>query len=266
VVERSLEFEIHYRLWRPQVPPPQRIKLDVPGWAGAKDSTTPQPWECKPFDDGNTLGLELRWGLRSAVIVTSKDGVNAQFSGDFVAETDCPTTFSQFAPYHYGVNMHMAIKTPPGWGLMVLPHPKWFASPYSTSVPCALPGVIEFDWWPCQFFIVFRVPPPGLNQIFAYGEPVAQLVPVPMQSSFKLQEMNEQEASQHEREETLIRRHFMDLSTVKRTMPNGKQFGNVYKVLGAEYRKQGKIDWEAHARKLGASVTRDEVPPPCNLA
>jgi hypothetical protein len=260
-----MEFEIHYRLWRPQVPPPQHVRLDIPGWAGAKDPTTAQPWECKPFVDGSTLGLELRWGLRSSVVVTSKDGINALFSGDFATETACPTTFSQFAPYHYGVNMHMAIRTPPGWGLMVLPHPKWFASPYSTSVPYALPGVIEFDWWPCQFFLVYRVPPPGLNQIFAYGEPVAQLVPVPMQPSFKLQEMNEQEAAQNERQEALIRDHFLELSTVKRTMPNGKQFGNVYKVLGAEYRKHGKIDWEAHARELGTSLAGDAVPPAGHL-
>jgi hypothetical protein len=246
-----MDLEIQYRLWRRQVPPPQRIRLEVPGWAGTQDDTAAQPWECKPFVDGSTLGLELRWGLRSSIIVSSRDGVNAHFQGDFATETACPTTFAQFAPYHYGVNMHMAIKTPPGWGLMVLPHPKWFASPYTTSIPYALPGIIEFDWWPLQFFIVCRVPPPGLNHIFNYGDPVAQLIPVPTQGSIRLEEMTREQAQRSAQEEQFIRDQFMALSTVKRTMSSGKQFGNVYRVLGSEFRKQGRIDWESHARQLG---------------
>jgi hypothetical protein len=86
-----------------------------------------------------------------------------------------------------------------------------------------------------------------------------------MQPSFKLEQMSEEEASQSQRQEALIRDHFMELSTVKRTMPNGKQFGNVYKVLGAEYRKHGKIDWEAHARELGTSLGGDAAPPAGDL-
>jgi hypothetical protein len=261
-----MEIEIRYRLWRPQIPPPQRIKLDAPGWAGSQDDTQPQPWECKPFVDGNTLGLELRWGLRSPVIVTSKDGANAEFIGDFAAETQCPTTFSQFAPFHYGVNMHMAIKTPPGWGLMVLPHPKWFASPYSTSVPYAIPGMIEFDWWPCQFFIVCRVPPKGMTQVFNYGDPIAQLIPVPSQVSLKVQEMGEREAAQSALEEKFVRDNFMALSTVKRTMPNGKPFGNVYKVLGTEFRKTGKIDWDALAARVGSAFPKEENSKPGSIS
>src|ERR1700722_6601809 len=44
--------------------PPRPIRLQLPGWAGSpelkmENASEPQPWDCPPFCDGATDGLEL---------------------------------------------------------------------------------------------------------------------------------------------------------------------------------------------------------------
>ncbi|HEX5725449.1 MAG TPA: hypothetical protein VFX98_08280, partial [Longimicrobiaceae bacterium] len=70
-------------------PPPRRIRLEIPGWAGPSDAygdgAPAQPWHCQPFVEGATYGLELVYPYRSECRVHNEDGT-LRFEGGALAE------------------------------------------------------------------------------------------------------------------------------------------------------------------------------------
>jgi hypothetical protein len=242
--ESSLEIIV--RRARDTVPLPRKISLEVPGFAGEnRRYEVPQAWQCKPWVDANSIGIELYWGIKTDVVIESKDGTTAIIGGDYARETGSKNTISQFAPGHYGINTSCQLVMPQGWGGLILPHPRWFMDPFHTTLPYITPGLIEFDWWPRLFFVVAQVPPPGVHHVYRYGEPFCQVVPVPVATTLKVRECTAEERARYQEQDRFIGQHYNALSTHVWKAASGKQFGNIYKVLAAEFRKQGRIDWEA---------------------
>jgi hypothetical protein len=248
---REETLEIIVRRGRETVPLPRRINPEVPGFAGDnRKYEIPQAWQCKPWVDANSIGIELYWGFRTDVIIESRDGTNAIIVGDYDRETGNKNTIAQFAPGHYGINTSYQLIMPPGWGGLVLPHPRWFMDPYHTTFPCITPGLIEFDWWPRLFFVVAKVPPAGAHHVLRYGEPFCQVVPVQMATALKIRECTAEEKAHYQAQDQFIGKNYSALSTHVWKTASGKQFGNIYKVLAAEFRKQGRIDWDALRARL----------------
>src|SRR5690349_15686445 len=69
-------------------PPPRRIRLDVPGWAGIStahgEGAPAQPWHCQPFVDGATYGLELLYPYPGECTVRNEEG-GISFHGPLAA-------------------------------------------------------------------------------------------------------------------------------------------------------------------------------------
>jgi hypothetical protein len=93
--------------------------------------------------------------------------------------------------------------------------------------------------------VVAKVPLPGVHHVFRYGEPYCQVIPVPLGTGIKVRDCTNAEKARYQQQDSFIGKHYSALSSHVWTATNGKQFGNIYKILAAEFRKQGAIDWEA---------------------
>jgi hypothetical protein len=181
--------------------------MEVPGWGGQPSYELPQPWHCKPFVDAATYGLEILFSWKSECRVFIQDGRPA-WSGDLsqeqcLGENETWSPFSAFAPDYFGVVSMLDIQVPDGMALHISPHPRYFTD-ITGTVPCAVPGLIQTDWWPRIFFLVFRAPKEGQEIIFRHADPIASILIVPKDVTYELQEMtNEEERSRCEREAKL---------------------------------------------------------------
>lgn len=235
-------MEIKYRLW-PNGIPPRRIRMEIPGWAGEPTYQIAQPWHCKPFMDAATYGLELLypWNAES-VVTTNLDGV-CSFSGDFSAERppDHPETwkpFDSFAPNHFGMVSALDIQPEEGYGMMVLPHPRYYTD-RSGTVPLAVCGFIEKDWWPHVFFLVFKAPFPGQQCVFRYREPIASVLFLPKEAAYTIAEMSSDDAQARLRQEGRVRSSWAEYSQRIFYCQSGAAFDNKYKCLSHLARTQG---------------------------
>ncbi len=245
------ETEIVFQKWDPDSKPIKRIALELPGFAGVDNKyDEAQPWQCKPFVDANTMGYEVCWAVNAKVEIESDDGVIAKMKNTWTEITHNKYTVAQFAPGYLGINCQYQITMPHGWGGVILPHPKWFGDPFNSDLPYVIPGLIEFDWWPKFFFVVVKVPPPGKKVMLCPGEPFFQIVPVPLRVKSSSRIATDEEALIAQDREKFINKHFVDASTHQWQTKTGNQFGNIYKVLAAEYKKNGKIDWDALQEKF----------------
>jgi hypothetical protein len=237
------EIEIIYCGWNSNAIL-RRITLPIPGVGGTDTSyDRAQPWQCKPFIDGNTAGFEIFWHLPE-VIIESQDGITAQIEDTWSEITRNESSISQFADGHVGINTGIKIKMPYGWGGLILPHPEWFHDPYNTDLPCMVPGVLEFDWWSNFFFVVSKVPPLGKKYILKPNKPFCQIIPMPIRQKIKTRKATEEEAKELNQNSDFITNNYSNISTHSWTTKSGSSFGNVYKIISNEIRKQGKIDWD----------------------
>ena len=58
------------------------------------------------------------------------------------------------------------------------------------TAPIAIPGIIQTHWWPRPFFLVFKAPTVRQCIEFRYGDPIAQLVVIPLNEKYELEEMS----------------------------------------------------------------------------
>lgn len=254
-------LELRYRT-SVGAPPPRRIRLEIPGWAGAstppRDGATAQPWHCQPFVEGATYGLELVYPYRSEVRVHNEDG-RIRMEGDLPAEAKAAgfsQPFGVFARGHYGMGTGLDLLAPPGYGLRLGPHPRYFTDT-SGEVPLALPGHLQ-RFWPNQFFAVFQAPPPGRVHVFRPGEPYAQLMLVRVGETYRVAPMETEQADERGDQERQVRSLSYLLSKRLWKSDTGIWFGDKYKQMMRIFRRGGL---EAVRTHLGATESRFTPPP-----
>lgn len=192
---------VKYRLNDPRLAP-RRTKMDIPGWAGERqpraNGSHEQVWHCVPFSEGAQYGIELFYPYDFELHVTTQDG-KLKLSGDW-GEPPTPSLqwppFRSFGDRFYTYQILLDLKVPTGFAIRTEPHPRFYADS-SDTVPIAVPALIR-NWWPMLFFCVFKAPPEGRTHIFRPGEPFAQVIVIPEEANFALEEMGPDEAAERE--------------------------------------------------------------------
>jgi hypothetical protein len=255
-------------------PPPRRIKLQVPGWAGSStesgDGAPAQPWHCQPFVEGATYGLELVYPYRSECVVRSEGGA-IRFEGGLAAEMEAaklPHPFGTFAAAHYGMATALDLLPPPGYALRLGPHPRYFTE-RTGEVPLALPGHLQ-RFWPRQFFAVFRAPPEGTVHVFRPGEPYAQLLVVPVDQTYEVHPMEPDLAADRASQDRQVTLFAYFLAKHLWRSDTGNWFDDKYKQLLRLFRREGMDAVRHHLQAVadrfsprhgGADRSADGAPP-----
>jgi hypothetical protein len=193
---------VKYRLFEPGLRP-RRTKLELPGWGGAKepraDGSHEQPWHCAPFSESAQYGIEVLYPFEKELHVTMRDGRLA-LEGDFGPAPDSDLQwppFRRFGEMYYTYQILIDIQVGADWAIRTEPHPRYYTDPTDT-VPLAVPALLRTHWWPMMSFMVFKAPPEGRTHIFRPREPMFQIIIIPVEADFELQEMSEEEAAERE--------------------------------------------------------------------
>ena len=194
--------EIKFRLVNPGLKP-RRTKLEMPGWAGKPEPRTDgsheYAWHCLPFTEGAQYGIEIFYPYENELHVTKKDG-EFVFDGDFgpPPEDDLQwPPFRGFGREFYTYQLLLDLKVGKDWAVRTEPHPRFYTDTTGT-VPIAVPALLRTEWWPMISFIVFKSPPEGETHIFRPGEPMLQILILPVTADFTLAPMDEEEAAERE--------------------------------------------------------------------
>jgi hypothetical protein len=242
-------------------PPPRRIRLEIPGWAGSanppRNGATAEPWHCQPFVEGATHGLELVYPYHSECRVRNEGG-ELRIEGELAEEMQAaglPHPFGVFAAGHFGMATALDLLPPPGYALRLGPHPRFFTD-RTGEVPLALPGHLQ-RFWPRQFFAVFRAPPPGGVHVFRPGEPYAQLLLVRVDEAYRVEPMEPEEAADRARQDRQVT--LFPYFLAKRIWHSDRRnlFDDKYKRLLRLFRRAGL---DAVRRHLQA--VEDRLSPP----
>ncbi len=234
---------IRYRLWYKGVPP-RRIKLQTE-WAGSQHDVDASPIMCKPYVDGSTYGCELVYPFRTECRVRATNGV-CEFIGDFSKEKEeMPIAFDKwdvpflsFAPNHFGFTSSVDIKTEEGYGTMILPHPRYYTDRTGT-VPLPVMGMLESDWWPRIFFVVFKAPLDGQEYIFRQGEPYAALLFLPKTVKYDIKKMTNTEINERALLDSNLAHNARYIATKRFIDSKNQPFDNKYKELSRIARTEG---------------------------
>lgn len=244
-MEKMRKTEIKYRTWFKGIPP-RPIKLEIPGWAGDShghsDGDRPQPWHCPPFVDGATYGLELLYPFDSECHVKVVDG-QIKFEGDFAEENRLVNgvqfpPFMSFAPGHFGFTSSLDLKVPPGHILRLEAHPRFYTDTTYT-VPLAVPGHIQTEWWPKIFFVVFKQPMPGQTYIFRKNEPYAQVLVLPRKVVYDIKEMTPEEKEERRVLDDKLAKYHKYFVRNRWTDHIGHTFDDKYRILSGIFAKHG---------------------------
>jgi hypothetical protein len=194
--------EIKFRLVNPGLKP-RRTKLEMPGWAGKPEPRTDgsheYAWHCVPFTEGAQYGIEIFYPYENELHVTKKNG-EFVFDGDFgpPPEDDLQwPPFRSFGREFYTYQLLLDLKVGKDWAVRTEPHPRFYTDTTGT-VPIAVPALLRTEWWPMIAFIVFKSPPEGETHIFRPGEPMLQILILPVTADFTLAPMDEEEAAERE--------------------------------------------------------------------
>jgi Flp pilus assembly protein TadD len=240
------KLQIKYRIVGKAVPP-RPIRMNVGGWGGTAEmkvnGSEPQPWHCPPFVEASTYGLELVYPYETECHVINDNG-NIRFDWDFAKEPGVKLQgdeFGVFFPrpgkfYLFGSSLDM--QAPPGYVIRTLPHPRMFTDDTGT-VPVAVMGHVQTEWWPKPIFLVFRVPPVGQRHIFRKGEAYAQILCVPHRVDYEVERMTPEEES---RRSSLDRAIAVSSSHISKNVwhnPAGQEFKDYYKVMGRAFADDG---------------------------
>ncbi len=187
------ELNIKYSTYSNAIlPRPIRIEsLDLGNEAQKRaEGSDGQPSPCQPFFEAATYGLELVYQHETVCNVVNDNG-NLRFEWDWANEPGGGLTGGEFVPFaprlapkYYLFNTRLDIQAPPGQVIRSVPHPRFFTDTTGT-VPQAMIGHVQTEWYPRLFFVVFRAPRPGRRHIFRKGEPYTQVLFVPQQRSYE---------------------------------------------------------------------------------
>ena len=184
-------------------PPPQVVRVRVPGWAGdpqpRADGSHEQPWHCMPFSESARYAIELTYPYAQELVVTSIDGA-VRLDADWGEPPEGEGAWPPFRPFgadYYSYQLSLDLAVPAGWAVRTEPHPRYFTDP-SYETPLAVPALIRSDWWPMIFFAIFRAPPPGVRHVFRQGEPFMAFTVIPADPEIELVPMEAEDAAQRE--------------------------------------------------------------------
>jgi hypothetical protein len=195
--------DVKYRVVNPGLQP-RRTRLEMPGWSGMRDprrdGSHEQAWHCMPFTEGAQYGIEIFYPHDNELRVTRKDG-QFIFDGDFGPKPDDSDLlwppFRSFGADYYTYQLLLDLKVGKDWAVRTEPHPRFYTDPTDT-VPIAVPALLRTEWWPMIAFVVFKSPAEGRSHIFRPGEPMLQLLVLPVTADFNLVAMDEEEAAERE--------------------------------------------------------------------
>lgn len=193
--------KVKYRLINPRLAP-RRTKLELPGWAGERqpraNGSREQVWHCVPFSEGAQYGIELFYPYDNELRVSMKDG-KLVLDGDFGPPPESGVQwppFRNFGDVYYTYQLLLDLKIEQGFAIRTEPHPRFYTDRTDT-VPVAVPALVR-NWWPMLFFMVFKSPAEGRTHIFRPNEPFVQIIVIPEEAAFELEEMNDEEAAERE--------------------------------------------------------------------
>jgi len=230
---------IKYRLFEPRLAP-RRTKIEVPGWAGEKaprrDGSQEYGWHCLPFVEGAQAGIEIFYPYDFETRV-SKRGGQLFFEGEFGPNPGSGVNwppFRGFGTAYYTYQLLLDLKVAPDMAVRTEPHPRFYTSE-TNDVPIAVPALLRTSWWPMISFVVFKSPPEGGTHVFRPGEPFMQMLLVPVDSSFTLEPMDEDEAAERELQSRRIHasRETLGKDTVWTSATNTVFDGTYRHILGA---------------------------------
>lgn len=181
----------------------RKTKLEMPGWAGKPapraDGSHEYPWHCAPFTEGAQYGIEVFYPYENELRVIKKDG-KLLFEGDFGPAPDEDLEWPPFRDFggdYYTHQLLLDLKVGKDWAVRTEPHPRFYTDTTGT-VPIAVPALLRTEWWPMISFIVFKSPAEGSEHIFRPGEPMLQILLLPVTCDINLVAMDEQEAAERE--------------------------------------------------------------------
>lgn len=220
----------------PYIPDPARSRPFISEENKEKAKTDPPhavPFHCKPWVDGQTVGWTLFYGFMTPVTIRGRG--EGKFEVDnlpqLARETNQPHIIDHFADGHFGLGSGYTLQTPPGIVSMLLPatHP-----PPGLEV---VTGVIETDWYPRQLFLVFRVPPAGVEIALDYKNEVARVVLIVRPEALKATPLNAEELKAMQERKAAYLEEEKNTPTAW-TAVSGRSFTRLYKVWSVRYRGQ----------------------------
>jgi hypothetical protein len=193
---------IKYRLFEPRLAP-RRTKLEMPGWGGKpeprRDGSHEYAWHCVPFTEGAQYGIEIFYPYPNELHVTQQDR-QVVLTGDFGPDPGSGIQwppFRTFGENYYTYQLLLDLQVAEAMAVRTEPHPRYYTSS-KDDVPLAVPALLRTSWWPMISFVVFKAPPPGVTHIFRVGEPMLQILFLPVEPQFELVPMTTEEAAERE--------------------------------------------------------------------
>jgi hypothetical protein len=194
--------DIKFRLVNPGLRP-RKTKIEMPGWAGKpaprSDGSHEYAWHCAPFTEGAQYGIEVFYPYENELHVSNKDG-ELDFDGDFGPAPDDDLQWPPFRSFgrdYFTYQLLLDLKVDKDWAVRTEPHPRFYTDTTGT-VPIAVPALLRTEWWPMISFIVFKSPAEGQVHIFRPGEPMLQILVLPVSCDINLVPMNEEEGAERE--------------------------------------------------------------------
>ena len=191
---------VKYRAYDPLLVP-RRVRLKVPGWAGAQepraDGSHEYPWHCVPFSEAARAGLELCYPYEAELRVTNSGGTLLfEAGGERLAPGGEGPPFRPFGREYFTFRSSIDLKVESGYALKIETHPSFYTDTTNTT-PIAVPAVLH-AWWPMINFLVFKSPPEGGTHLFRPGEPFVMVTIVPADQDMQIVPMPEEEAAERE--------------------------------------------------------------------
>jgi len=245
---------------------PRKIKIEIPGFAGESNDHTngskAQPFHCLPFVDGSTYGLELIYHFETTTIVKNIGG-KIIFDGDWSKEKlnvkySTIPPFGLFAEGHYGFTSSLDIQPPPGHIIRVEPHPSFYTDP-TWSTPCAVPGHIHGEFWSSIFFVVFKSPLEGQQQIFQKGKPYAQIFILPKKVNYEIEEMPPEVRQKRERRNDIVFNNRRKIAKHNWRDNLNQEFDDNYKQLKMIFEKKGIDGVDEFLEKVLCPVVKGKL-------
>ncbi len=146
----------------------------------------------------------------------------------------------------------MDLKAPPGYVIRTQPHPRFYSDDTGT-VPAAVVGHVQTEWWPKKLFIVFKAPRPGERHIFRKGEPYVQLICVPHREPYEMIVMGPRKTRSGAAEENRINLAKSFIANYVWMNADGSEFRDHYRCLARAYARGGA---EAVEQTISGGVQR----------